>query len=276
MDGGPSRTAWAVANHRAAHQLLEAGRIFADPTAVAALGLPAEVVRADALAHPERRPMRLYIASRHRRADEVVAEALTRGTRQVLLLGAGLDTTAYRLEAPAGTTVFEVDHPATQSWKLGHLAATDLTPTVDLVHVPVDLEEDSLADALAGAGLAMDAPTVVLWLGVVPYLERSAVEATLRLLSGRPWEVLLDYGPPASDRDPRGRAWLARRAAAVAAVGEPWVTFLEPAEVQALLGRHGLVVEREDPAPALVRAYLGLPDGPPVEGAGRVLHAVPA
>src|SRR5258708_39715471 len=115
-DARPSLTARRAAAHRAVHQLVENGAVFADPLAVSLLGEPHEALVADCAANPERRAMRLFIAARHRFADEVIATAIVRGTRQVVVLGAGLDTTVYR-NPHADLRAFEVDHPATQSWK---------------------------------------------------------------------------------------------------------------------------------------------------------------
>jgi methyltransferase (TIGR00027 family) len=146
VDGrGPSRTAWAAANHRAAHQVLEDGAIFRDPTAVTIVGMPEPAIADDARAHPDRTPMRLFVAARHARGDEVVTAALGRGTRQVVILGAGLDTTAYRLVTPQGTTVFEVDHPTTQHRKREQVAVVGLESATALTHVGVDFEHDILS-----------------------------------------------------------------------------------------------------------------------------------
>src|SRR5262249_21010719 len=93
----PSRTAMAAAAHRAAHQLLEQGAIFSDPLALAILGQDAEAVARDAEADPSRRAMRLFIAARSNLAEAVLADGVERrGVRQLVVLGAGLDTFAYR------------------------------------------------------------------------------------------------------------------------------------------------------------------------------------
>jgi len=275
MDGrSPSRTAWGAANHRAAHQLLEHGSIFLDPAAVTIVDHPEAVIAEDARAHPQRTPMRLFIAARHRRGDEVVAAAVGRGTRQVVVLGAGLDTTAYRLVAPAGTRVLEVDHPATQQWKREQVARSGLEPRTELAHVGVDLEREPLLDALAAAGLDPRAGTVVLWLGVVPYLTRPAIGATLRAIGSLGGaEVVLDYSEPASAHSPQMRAWREARAARVAAVGEPWLSHYEPGEMHAVLEEAGLGVVRDDGAGGLIRGYLGLPPDPSRASGGHILHA---
>src|ERR1700690_3185449 len=97
MDQGhPSRTAFAAATHRAAHQLLEGGRVFTDPLALRILGEDQENVRRKAEEDPLSRRMRLFIAMRSRFAEDALAAAVERGALQLVVLGAGLDTYAYR------------------------------------------------------------------------------------------------------------------------------------------------------------------------------------
>src|SRR5271157_2024662 len=119
----PSRTALGAAAHRAVHQVLERGRIFSDPLAVRILGADAETTLRDAENNPARRKLRLFIAVRTRFAEDALAAAVARGVRQLVVLGAGLDTFAYRNPFGEQLHVFEVDHPATQAWKRERLAA---------------------------------------------------------------------------------------------------------------------------------------------------------
>src|SRR5579862_4466812 len=109
-----SRTAVAAATHRAAHQLLEHGRIFSDPLAIAILGIDRDDIVRQARENPSSRRMRLFISIRTRFAEDALAAAHARGVRQLLVLGAGLDTYAYRSSLPNGFRIFEVDHPTTQ------------------------------------------------------------------------------------------------------------------------------------------------------------------
>ena len=107
-------TALGAAGHRAAHQVLERGFVFADPLALAILGPDAEGAVALARERPERRPLRLFIAMRSRFAEDCARRAIREGLRQILVMGAGLDTFAYRLEQTGDLSVFELDHPATK------------------------------------------------------------------------------------------------------------------------------------------------------------------
>lgn len=195
---GPSRTAWGVAVHRAVHQSAEKGAIFSDPFAQAILGPDADKAMAER-GLPEHSPLRIFVVVRSRFAQDSLELALARGTRQVVVLGAGLDTTALR---NPDVPVFEVDHPDTQAWKRERLAQMATPP---LLHfVPVDFERESLADKLALAKFDPTRPAFFIWLGVVPYLTRDAVLATLNFVASVPdSEVVFDYGEPRENLQPQ-------------------------------------------------------------------------
>ena len=259
--GEPSYTAMRAAAHRAAHQVIERGRVFADPLALAVLGAAPEKVFGAEIDRPATRGMRLMIAARSRFAEESLAAAVVRGVRQYVLLGAGLDTFAHRNPfADAGLRVFEVDHPATQGWKRDRLAAAGLEPPASLTFAPTDFERQTLADGLAAAGFDFARPAVFAWLGVVIYLTRVAVLETLGCIASLPAgsEVIFDYGVPFAGGSPAQRAFQARREARLAAHGEPWITRFTPAEVAAELTRLGFD-ELEDLGPAEIsRRFLGV------------------
>ena len=103
---------------------------------------------------------------------------------QYVILGAGLDTFAYRNPYPQGTLhVFEVDQPATQTWKRARLDEMGMTPPGDLTFAPVDFETRTLADGLRGAGYDPGKGTFFSWLGVTEYLTTEAVMTTLRFIA---------------------------------------------------------------------------------------------
>jgi methyltransferase (TIGR00027 family) len=251
--GQPSRTALAAAAHRAAHQILEEGRIFRDPLALAILGEAPERVAEEA-ADPGRRAMRLFIAVRTRFAEEALARAAARGTRQLVVLGAGLDTFAYR-NPHEDLAVFEVDHPATQAWKRTRLAEAGVTVPKSLRYVPVDFEHETLTHALAAADFDRERPAFFSWLGVVPYLTEEAIFATFAAIGRLPagTQVVFDYGDPPDLRDEEARARHEARAARVAALGEPWLSFFEPAYLAARLNELGFG-RIEDLGPAAISA----------------------
>ncbi len=181
--GQPSRTALAAAAHRAAHQVLERGVIFPDPLAMRILDANGQEAIRRASADPSARPLRLFIAVRSRFAEDALAAATGHGLRQVVVLGAGLDTYAYRCTGSADIRIFEVDHPATQAWKRECLASAGIGPPPTLTFVPVDLARETLGPALERAGFDSCRRAFFTWLGVVPYLEEPSVLATLRYVA---------------------------------------------------------------------------------------------
>src|SRR5450756_1081064 len=116
--GQASETARGAAAHRAVHQTLEGGVIFTDPFAIDILDDETRARLPEMAEDPSHRPMRLFIAARSRFSEDTLARCVARGVRQVVILGAGLDTFSLRTpHADKGVQVFEVDYPATQVWK---------------------------------------------------------------------------------------------------------------------------------------------------------------
>ena len=222
--GQSSRTALGAAGHRAAHQVLEGGAIFADPLAIPILGADAEEAIARGDENPARRGLRLFIAARSRFAEDAALRAIEDGVRQVVILGAGLDTFAYRLASTEGLIVFEVDHPATQAEKRRRLAAAAVAAPPHCVYLGHDFERGGLTPALVAAGFDAQEPAIFLWLGVTPYLDPETIFATLgevaSLQGGA--EIVFDYvNPPEAIESPAARAAHERLAERVAAAGEP-------------------------------------------------------
>jgi methyltransferase (TIGR00027 family) len=134
-------------------------------------------------------------ALRSRFAEDAARRAIARGVRQIVVLGAGLDTFAYRVEPAEGLRVFEVDQPATQGEKRRRLAAAAIAAPPHVVYVGCDFETESLAAALAASGFDAGRPSFFLWFGVVPYLTQPAIFATLAFIGKLPGgaEVVFDY-----------------------------------------------------------------------------------
>jgi methyltransferase (TIGR00027 family) len=173
QSGQPSYTARGAAAYRAIHQTVESGIIFSDPFALRILDDETRAKLDEIAADASWRPMRLFIAARSRFSEDILAACVARGVRQIVVLGAGLDTFSLRNpHAAQGVRVFEVDHPATQNWKRERLKQADLAVPSSLTFAPVDFERQSLADGLTAAGFQADAPAFFQWLGVVPYLTR--------------------------------------------------------------------------------------------------------
>ena len=267
-EGEPSRTAFGAAAMRAVHQEVDDPRIFTDPLARRILG-PGPLPERSR----ERPRLRLFIAVRHRFAEDALAAAVARGTDQVVVLGAGLDTFAYRNPHP-GTWVFEVDHPATAAWKREQLAEVGIEVPDDLTYVDVDFETDELLERLVDGGLDATRPAFFLWLGVVPYLTHDAVVTTLSAIASIPGgEVVMDYVRPVAESEAVAHARRAELQATVTDLGEPFTGGLHTEELHALLRRLGFD-EIEDIGRREIRSrYLGRPPGDE-DGDAHVLRAL--
>jgi methyltransferase (TIGR00027 family) len=112
--------------------------------------------------------MRIFIAIRTRFAEEALAAAVERGAHQLVILGAGLDTYAYRGAFRDRLRIFEVDHPATQAWKRQRLADAAISAPPGLTFAPIDFERETLAEGLKAAGFYPNEQTFFTWLGLVP------------------------------------------------------------------------------------------------------------
>jgi len=256
QSGQPSRTALGAAGHRAAHQVLEGGFIFTDPLAVRILGPHAEDAVRRAESNPWRRRLRLFIAVRTRFAEDSLAAAVARGARQLVVLGAGLDTYAYRATLAEGFRIFEVDHPATQAWKRQRLAEAGIPEPRALTFAPVDFEREHLAGGLNAAGFDPTVQTFFTWLGVVPYLTEEAVFSTLGFIAGLPGgaQVVFDYANPMDLKAaPDENADIAKRLAErVALAGESFKSYFETDALHGKLKSLGFH-EIKDLGPALIR-----------------------
>ncbi len=277
----PSRTALRVALRRAAHQLHDAQPlVFADPLAVRILGLAfaTELARTPAA---DRKPfsaaLRARMVVRARFAEDVLAEGVReQGVRQCIVLGAGLDTFAYRNPWPQ-LRVFEVDHPATQAWKLEMLRNAGIAVPENVRHVPVDFERQSLARELATAGFDPEVVTATAWLGVAPYLTSEAFAATLSVLGkfAPRSSVVFDYGVARELLSPVEQLMVDSLGSRVAQAGEPFRLTLRPEDLRRALAEAGLAL-REDLGRAELNAryFAGRIDGLEVRGStGRLCHA---
>jgi len=186
--GEPSRSALTVASLRAVHQLLDEPLVFPDRIALPLLGASAEAALRDdpfVLNDPMSRGLRGALVVRSRFVEDELARCVAAGVRQYVLLGAGLDTFAYRNPySDEGLRVFEVDHAGTQRWKQQLLAEARIGVPASLTFVPVDFERDELDGALRQSGFRADQPACVSWMGVTMYLTADAVLNTLGTVAG--------------------------------------------------------------------------------------------
>jgi methyltransferase (TIGR00027 family) len=264
---------------RAAHQLYDdAPLVFADPLAVRVLppGALAELGEREAMerTQPFARGMRAFLCARSRFAEDALEQAVAKGVRQYLVLGAGLDTFGARAALPECSIhpelhIFEVDHPATQAWKRTCLERGGVHVPDTVTFVPVDFEREGLMARLAASGFDTGAPAFCSWLGVVPYLTREAVVGTLRALGSLPAGsgVALDYAVARESLPPTQQAafdWLAER---VARAGEPFRLGFEPAELRQLLHQCGFARVEDLDGEAIAAGYFaGRADGLTVRG----------
>ena len=274
--GQPSQTARGAAALRAIHQTLEGGVIFRDPYAERILDDETRAGLDAMAADASLRPLRLLIAARSRFSESSLAACVARGVRQVVVLGAGLDTFSLRNpHAGLGVRVFEVDYPATQDWKRERLKQAGLAIPASLTFAPVDFERQSLADGLAAAGFAIDRPAFFQWLGVLPYLTRGAISSTLDFIAAVPdSEVVFDYAEPLENYPDERRAGVMAIAERAAARGEPWLSLFDPAELAEMLHTRGFdTIEDIDMAAIADRFYGVLKQGAVVGPGAHMVRA---
>ena len=275
--GRPSTIAQGAAMLRAAHQLLDEPRILDDPLALHIVGTASWT---QLLSAPERfqgNPyLRAFIALRSRYAEDELAQAVRRGVRQYVILGAGLDTFPYRnAHERSGLRVFEVDHPATQSWKRQRLTEAGIANPGSLTFAPVNFETQTLADGLRLAGFNAGEPAYFSLLGVVIYLTQPAVMETLKFIvslqAGS--EIVFDYSVPSSFLSYSERLAREYAASRVAARGEPWITYFDPFVLKRQLGQIGFsYVEDLGSQEANDRYFRNRPDSLRI-GSGRLMRA---
>ncbi|RFP21510.1 SAM-dependent methyltransferase [Duganella sp. BJB488] len=278
QQGVASRSALAVAMLRAAHQLIDKPLVFDDPLALSILGPENEAV---VRAAPQKfdsgvvRVLRAAMAVRSRFAEDELARALDNGVRQFVLLGAGLDSYAYRNPVP-DLRVFEVDHPATQRWKRGLLEQAGIAAPESLTYVPVDFERDDLADALMAAGCRLDQPVFFSWLGVTLYLSTDAVFDTLAFVAGLPSGsgIVFDYGVVPELLNPMERMGMSYFAQKYEAEGEPWISYFAPEVLACELRAMGYGAVSDHGADQLRARYLASRnDGLRLGGGTRLMSA---
>ncbi len=239
-DSRPSKTALFVALRRAAHQIYdEPPLVFEDPVSVLilkAVYLPALYKTYAVIRDPRQLAARAYYLARNRYAEDQLAVAAAGGVTQYVLLGAGLDTFAHRNPHP-GLRVFEVDHPATQSWKRELLAHSGLPHPSSFAYAPVDFETESLPAQLLKAGHDPSLRTFFSWLGVTPYLTREALRSTVEFIATQAvgTTLVVDYCQPRAALPHLEQIAFDHISTSAAAVDEPLRLFLSPEEIGAEL-----------------------------------------
>jgi len=237
-DKCPSSTALRVAIRRAAHQVLDHPKIFEDPLALRILKLDRASVQDQNQTWLEDTPLsrvlRASLAARSRYAEDKLHVAVEQGVDQYVILGAGLDTFAYRNpNVENGLHVYEVDHPLTQTWKCNRLKDVGISIPTNLAFAPVDFETRTLEDGLREAGFDFGKRAFFSWLGVTMYLTSSAINSTLRFAATLPAGsgLVFDYMLSPSLLSPKARVVFDGLAHRVALLGEPFQTFFSPSSL---------------------------------------------
>lgn len=278
----PSPSALRVATARAAHQLLEDDLIFEDPFAIAALGSAnaAALMRAP-YTHNDisSRSLRAGIIARTRLSEDRTLKAITEGTEQYAIIGAGLDTWALRtaLTLPA-VAVFELDQPKMQTWKSNIYTQNRWAKPENLHYVSADLCEMPSVDRLSSAGADLSKSINISILGVLVYFDDSIVRREIASLQQLPSgsTVTLDYRVDERWLNPVETVMMQFTANMMAAGGEPWRSASSPQDICEMLSKSGFDVEEDLGTPELNQRYFSpRKDGLQIAGGGfRYLTAV--
>jgi methyltransferase (TIGR00027 family) len=220
----------------------------------------------------------LMAVVRHRVLADLFAQAHGRGIRQMVILGAGLDTTAFRLPAEGSQwRVFEVDHPATQEWKRRRLAELGWDVPDNLVFAPCDFERQNLSEALDAASFDQRQPVLASLFGVILYLTRDATTALLADLAtfAAGSEVVISYCPPPDGSDPIADETFERASPVVDSTGESFVGYYRAPDLASLVRAAGFSDAVALPNAELdARYFADRPDGLRLSTIEQLLTAV--
>jgi methyltransferase (TIGR00027 family) len=214
--------------------------------------------------HPVLAGTRLAVTTRSRYAEEHLAAAVSRGIDQYAMLGAGLDSFAYRSPLASRVRVFELDAPATQEWKQERLLSAGIEALGELTFVPIDFRTESVTERLAAAGFSTQRPAFVSWLGVSFYLDEKDIRATLSALGtlAPGTELVMDYVLTPELRDADGEIYAGFAKPVSAQSGEPWLSEFTPKQMSKLLAEAGFrVVEQRGQRSAIDASLWNRSDG---------------
>ena len=196
-----------------------------------------------------------HLIARTRFIDDLIEKAASTGAQQYVILGAGYDLRAHRLDLPSSLRIFEVDQSEVQSRKLSKLPE-NLTSSENVTYVAVDFTHQSLSEQLTASGFDVSKPTVFTLEGVSQYITKEAVSATIEelstLIQTTTSTFFISYVDELLDKDPeacfgKGYPKAVQRAETIktlsAKVGEPWISFYTEEEITSLLSRNGFSVE---------------------------------
>lgn len=222
-----------------------------------------------------------FVTARTKHIDALLKEALKNGVSQVVVLGAGFDSRAYRFQKEfPKVKFFEMDLPATQKYKSDLMAKQVGPPPPTLIYTPIDFNTQTLGQALAKAGFDTKAKTFFIWEGVTYYISAQAVEGTLRFIaqnSAPGSSVVFDYAleevvKGTSSRYPGARFFMDR----LASMGEPWVFGIADGKARDYVSQRGLQAVSDLGSREMSKRYLLSSNGKaygPVSGIVRIMHA---
>ncbi len=186
-------------------------------------------------------PVRAHSVDRCCYNEEKLENAIAKGITQYVIIGAGYDSFALRRrDLSDSIRIFEMDHPATQKAKRKRLSELRVELPTNLEFIPVDLENETVTEALKRSSHVREVPTFFSWLGTIHYLSRDAVFKTFRSLASSVApgsEIVLDYIIPDRLMDPKELKRFNKNRRHAAHLGEPVITCFEP---------DALVTEMED------------------------------
>jgi methyltransferase (TIGR00027 family) len=187
------------------------------------------------------RPVRAHSVDRCCYSEDKLDKAIAQGIPQYVIIGAGYDSFALRRrDLSDSLSIFELDHPATQKAKRKRISKLNVELPSNLEFIPVDLENETVAEALKRSSYIHEVPTFFSWLGTIHYLTRDAVFKTLRSLASLAApgsEIVLDYNIPDMLMDPKELNRFNKYRRLAAHLGEPLITYFDP---------HILVTEMEN------------------------------
>ena len=192
---------------------------------------------------PMKRAIMGYIPLRTRLIDECLQSALDEGLDQLVILGSGYDTRAYRMDdLRKGTKIFEVDRPEMQNEKKAQVEKALGSVTDRVIHVPIDFEKDDVAECLVKKGYDPKRKTFFIWEGVTYFLDAEAVDHTLAFMaesSGPGSSVIFDYVPPDVVDGTNNNPLTVDLLNAARQMGEPYKFGIEPNSIEMFLSQRG-------------------------------------
>lgn len=225
--------------YRAAHQIFDENpKILDDPNAIGLVeGSSEEEMRAQEASFKE--PNSLFMRSsfvlRNRFAEDWLAERVKSGVQQYVLLGAGLDTFAYRQPDWAlSLQIIEVDFPDSQTFKLERLNKVGTSIPENVYFCPIDFEKQSLQEGLGSEAFNPQVPTVFSCLAVTQFLTLPAIEEVFRFVASMPLGSSIVFTFILLDELLEGeeQKMIANAASGSATFGEPWITRFAPQPLQ--------------------------------------------